>query len=216
MSVPRVGREGKREERPAGCRVCGSPAWWNGRRWVATVVTGVCGAVTYVAERVRLRARCSDRRCAGGSWTVYADGDYPQRTFQLDVVASATVQAALESRRAAEEAHLCSRRSVARWMRWCAGLADSDDLARLVVRLDADGLPLPAHAKVGSLAARASAAVSLWERLAAVLASRGVVLPSGRCGLQRLLCWQRESHGVVAWLTKPSPRLPVESWVAVM
>ena len=216
MSVPREGHGGKYEERPAECRVCGSPAWWNGRRWVAAVVTGVCGAVEYVTGRVRLRARCSDRRCAGGSWTVYADGDYPQRTFQLDVVASAVVQAALESRRAAKDTHLCSRRSVGRWMRWCVGLAESDDLARLVMHLDADGLPLPTPAKVDSLEARASAAVSLWERLAAVLASRGVPLPSGRCGLQRLLCWQRERRGGVAWLTQPSPRLPVESWAAVM
>ena len=51
----------------------------------------------------------------------------------------------------------------------------------------------------------------LWERLGEVLEARGVALPSGRCGLQRLLCWQRERHGLVAWLTKPaSPRLHVE------
>lgn len=54
-------------------------------------------------------------------------------------------------------------------------------------------------------------ALRLWERLADVLAHRGVALSDGRSGLQRVLGWQRERDGVVAWLTKPSsPRLRVD------
>ncbi|HET7293191.1 MAG TPA: hypothetical protein VFM88_12260 [Vicinamibacteria bacterium] len=168
-----------------------------------------------MTERVRRRARCSDRRCEAGSWTVHQGGDYPHRTFQLDVVGSAVVQAALEGRRAAAATHLCSRRSVGRWIRWCIGLAEGSEVAKLVVRLDPDGLP-PPRADGAGMDARAGWAVSLWERLGQVLAARGVALPDGRSGLQRLLCWQHERQGIVAWLTKPSPRLHVELLGLVM
>ncbi len=143
MSVPRGGRGGKYEERPAPCAVCGAAAWWNGRRIVAAVVGGVSVAAEYVTDRVRRRARCSDRGCEAGSWTVYVDGDYPHRTFQLDVVGSAVVQAAVEGRGAAADVHLCSGRSVGRWIRWCIGLAEMGEVAKLLVRLDSDGLPPP-------------------------------------------------------------------------
>jgi len=210
MSVPRKERGGKYEERPAPCRVCGSAGWWNGQRLVAAVVSGVAAVAEHVTDRVRRRARCSDRSCECASWTVHVSGDYPHRTFQLDVVGSAIVQAAVEGRQAAARSHLCSRRSVGRWVRWCVGLARAEDLARLVARLDCDGLP-PARAGGKSIEERASWAVGLWERLGEIIEARGVVLPTGRCGLQRLLCWQRERHGLVAWLTKAaSPRLHVE------
>lgn len=209
MSVSREGRGGKYQGRPAPCRVCGAATWWNGRRIVAAVVCGVAAVAEHVTDRVRRRARCSDRGCEAGSWTVRADGDYPHRTFQLDVVGSAVVQAAVEGQQAAARAHLCSRRSVGRWLRWCVELVEPEQLASVVARLDADGLPPPRGA-TPPIEGRASWAVRLWERLGELLEARGVVLPSGRCGLQRLLCWQRERDGVVAWLTKPaSPRLHV-------
>lgn len=216
MSVPRGGRRGKREERPGPCRLCGGSAWWNGVRCVAAMVVGVCGAVEYVVDRVRRRVRCTDRRCPAGSWTEYAAGDYPHRTFQLDVVSSAVLQGESESRAAAAEAHLCSRRSVSRWVRWCAGLATPEDLGRVVVRLDPDGLPAGLATPRAGIDTRASRCVSLWERLAAVLSDRGVVLPCGQSGMQRLLCWQHLHRGLVVWLTKSSPPLPVESWGTVM
>ncbi len=210
MSLPRGGRQGKYKERPAPCPVCGSAAWWNGKRMVAAVVSGICELAKHVTERVRRRARCSDRRCEAGSWTEYLEGDYPHRTFQLDVVSSAVVQSVREGRGAAARAHLCSRRSVGRWVGWCVGLVSAADLVKLVARLDADGVP-PPRPGGPSTDARASWAVSLWERLGQVLEQRGVSLSAGRCGLQRVLCWQRERHGVVAWLTKAaSPRLHVE------
>ena len=210
MSVPRSGRRGKYEERPASCRVCGAGAWWNGRRIVAAVVCGVAAVAEHVTDRVRRRARCSDRRCAAGSWTVHTGGDYPHRTFQIDVVSSAVMQASLEGRGAAAQNHLCSRRSLGRWLRWSIEFLEPERLAKLVARLDGDGLP-PPRGGGQSLEERASWAVRLWERLVELLEARGVLLPRGRCGLQRLLCWQRERHGVVAWLTKAaSPRLHVE------
>ena len=210
MSLPRGGRQGKYEERPAPCPACGAAAWWNGKRMVSAVVGGIRDLAKYVTDRVRRRARCSDRSCEAGSWTEYGDGDYPHRTFQLDVVSSAVVQSAREGCAAAARAHLCSRRTVGRWVCWCVGLASAEDLVKLVVRLDANGLP-PPRPEGASLLERASWVVGLWERLGQVLEERGVSLSAGRCGLQRVLCWQRERHGAVAWLTKESsPRLHVE------
>ena len=180
---------------------------------MAAVVLGVGGEVQYVPERVRRRFRCADRRCRGGSSTQYAEGDYPHRTFQLDVVASAVMQGERGSHSAAAEAHLCSRRSVGRWAGWCAGMAAPEELGRVVVRVDPDGLPAE---PAGTSEGLASRCVRLWERLAGVLCARGVILPCGRCGLQRLLCWQHECRGLVVWLTRSSPRLPVESWGTLM
>lgn len=210
MSLPRGGRQGKYEERPSPCPVCGAASWWNGRRIVAAVIGGARTVAEYVTGRVRRRARCSDRDCEAGSWTEYCEGDYPHRTFQLDVVSSAVVQAGREGCAAAASAHLCSRRSVGRWVCWCTELASAGALVKLVARLDGDGVP-PPRPEGPSRGARASWAVSLWERLGQLLDERGVGMSAGRCGLQRVLCWQRERHGIVAWLTKAaSPRLHVE------
>jgi hypothetical protein len=166
--------------------------------------------VEYVSGQVRRRACCSDRDCAAPSWTVYPPRSYPHRTFQLEVVSSAVAQvAAGGSAREAAERHLCSRRSVGRWRHWCAGLVAPEELAAAAVRLDADGLPAPARGG-GDARDVAGWALRLWERLAELLAHRGVALPEGRSGLQRVLCWQRERAGIVAWLTRPqSPRLRV-------
>ncbi len=211
MSIPCEERQGKRKERPEPCRVCGAAAWWNGSRMVSAVVCGVANAVEYVSGQVRRRARCSDRGCPAPSWTMYPQGSYPHRTFQLDVVSSAVAQvAAGESARQAAERHQCSRRSVSRWRGWCAQLVVPEELAAAAVRLDPDGLPPPAR---GGKEAKDQAgwALRLWERLADVLGHRGVTLPEGRSGLQRMLAWQHERDGVVAWLTKPSsPRLRVD------
>jgi len=211
MSIPREAGGGKQILRPGPCRFCGAPAWWNGSRVVAAVVCGLVATVEYIAEEVRRRARCSDRSCPAGSWTVYPRERYPHRTFQLDVVSSIVAQvAAGESGRQAAERHQCSRRSVSRWQRWCAQLVAPEELAAAAVRLDPDGLPPPVR---GGREAKDEAgwALRLWERLADVLAHRGVALPNGRSGLQRTLAWQREGNGVVAWLTKPSsPRLRVD------
>lgn len=211
MSISCAARGRKQILRPDPCRVCGAPAWWNGSRVVAAVVCGLVATVEYVAAQVRRRARCSDRHCPSGSWTVYPVGAYPHRTFQLDVVSSAVAQvAAGENRREAAERHQCSRRSVARWLRWCTDLVSPEQLAAACVRLDADGLPPPGRGGTG-IEGRSGWALALWQRLADLLAHRGVAVPDGRSGLGRVLAWQRERLGEVAWLTKPpSPRLRVD------
>jgi hypothetical protein len=179
---------------------------------VSAVVCGIADAVEYASGQVRRRACCSERGCSAASWTVYPAGSYPHRTFQLDVVSSAVAQvAAGQSVRRAAERHQCSRRSVSRWRSWCsAGLVAAEGLASAAARLDPDGLPPPARAGRDAQG-QAGWALRLWERLADVLAHRGVGLPAGRSGLQRVLCWQHEREGVVVWLTKPqSPRLRVD------
>lgn len=211
MSIPCQARGGKQTLRPDPCGLCGAPAWWNGIRVVSAVVCGLAGAVEYASGQVRRRACCSDRECPAPSWTVYPPRTYPHRTFQLDVVSSAVAQvAAGESARQAAERHTCSRRSIGRWRRWCAQLVAPQELTAAVVRLDPDGLPSPLRGgREGK--DQGGWALRLWERLADVLAHRGVALPEGRSGLQRVLGWQREREGVVAWLTKPvSPRLRVD------
>lgn len=211
MSIPRKEGGGKRKDRPEPCRLCGAAAWWNGSRVVSAVVCGVGAAVQYVSGQVRPRACCSDGCCPAPSWTVYPSDAYPHRTFQLDVVSSAVAQvAAGESRQQAAARHQCSRRSVSRWRGWCAELVTPEDLTAAVVRLDPDGLPPPQRGGVEGRDA-GGWTLRLWERLGDVLVHRGVALPDGRSGLQRVLAWQRQRDGVVAWLTKPSsPRLRVD------
>jgi len=92
-------------------------------------------------------------------------------------------------------------------------MAAPEELGRVVARVDPDGLPAEPGTPGAGLASRC---VGLWERLAGVLWARGVILPCGRCGLQRLLCWQHERRGLVVWLTRSSPPLPVESWSTLM
>jgi Homeodomain-like domain-containing protein len=211
MSIPCEAGRGKRKERPEPCRLCGAAGWWNGIRVVSAVVCGVAAAVEYASGQVRRRACCSAHGCPAPSWTVYPRGSYPHRTFQLDVVSSAVTQVASgQSVERAAAAHQCSRRSVRRWRKWCAELVAPEQLAMAVARLDADGLPPPARAD-GERRDEAGWALGLWQRLADVLAQRGVALSAGRSGLQRVLCWQHEREGVVAWLTKAqSPRLRVD------
>ena len=211
MSVtPSPLRGKKKAVRPDPCRVCGTPAWWNGSRVVAEVIQEVGHGIRRVIDVLRPRAKCSGRHCPAGSWTIYGAGAYPHRTFQLDVVASAVATVAIgqQSRRATADAHACSRRSVARWVRWTAGLAAPEDLARLTARLDPEGLPPPAPVADGDVK-RAGAVLRLLEHLADVLRRRGVVLPGRGPGLGRLLVAQRARFGDVCWLTKASPPLRV-------
>jgi hypothetical protein len=184
MSIPCEKRLGKQKERPEPCPVCGAEAWWNGSRVVSAVVCGLGSVVEYITEQVRRRTCCSDRSCPASSWTVYPNGSYPHRTFQLDVVISAVAQVSGgESTGRTPERHACSRRSVSRWRRWCAELVAPEELAAAAVRVDPDGLPPPRRDSQDTHD-QAGWALRLWERLAGLLAHRGVALPEGRTGLQ--------------------------------
>ncbi len=206
-STPR----GKKAARPDPCRVCGAPSWWNGGRLVAEVIHDVGQGVRRVIDVLRQRARCSDLRCIGGSWTIYPAGAYPHRSYQLGVVASVVAEVCFgcRSRRVVAERHDCSRRSVARWVRWTAGLARPEDLARLCARLDPEGLPPPTLATADGEVRRAGAVLRLLDHLANVLLRRGVALPGDGAGLLRLLTAQRARFGDVCRLTRSSPPLRV-------
>ncbi len=139
------------------------------------------------------------------SWTVYEEGDYPHRVFQLDVVVSAVcmVVVGVSTLTTTATAHLCSRDSVRRWLRWVEALADPRDLEQLCSRLDSDGLPPPLLPQSRG----AAKVIVLLERLVELLSSRGVELPGRGAGLVRLLADRLERFGEVFYLLKASPPL---------
>jgi len=214
MDVPPTGKRCKKhEDRPGPCPVCGRPAWWNGTRWVKRVVSLVAASLHTAEQVVRRRARCSDRSCPGGSWTVYEPGGYPHRTFLLSVIAFAA--AAISVCRGAtltSVAHECGcdRRSVRRWLGWVAGLGSVEDLQRACARLDPDGVPPPAARRTSGVVAYACAVVGLLDHLSELLRRRGVTLEAGP-GLASILRHQLDRFGEVYRLTRSSPRLRVAS-----
>jgi len=205
-SIPRS----KKAVRPDPCRVCGSPSWWNGGRVVAEVIHELGRGARRVIDVLRQRARCSDGRCAAGSWTIYPTDAYPHRSYQLGVVAAAVAEiCGGGSRRAVAEHHDCSRRSVSRWVRWTAHLASPADLARLCARLDPDGLPPPIPATAPGEVSRARSVLRLLDHLGDVLLRRGVAWPGQGPGLVRVLTTQRARFGDISWLTRSSPALRI-------
>jgi hypothetical protein len=168
------------------------------------------GTVEHVSGVVRRRVRCSSGCCVPGSWTLYEQGDYPHRLFQLEVVVSAVLLALQEARTLARVAvvHLCGRDSVARWRRWVESLAVAQDLAQWCARLDPSGLPPPSGPPGEALAGRL---LRLLEGLADLLAEQGVGRPGPASGLTRLLTDQRERFGLVFYLTQSSPPLRADS-----
>jgi len=206
-STPRC----KKAVRPDPCRVCGAAAWWNGGHIVAEVLHDLAQGTRRVIDVLRRRARCSDRRCAVGSWTIYPAGAYPHRSYQLCVVAAAVADVCFggDSRQTVATRHDCSRRSVARWVRWTARLASPADLAQLCARLDPEGFPPPTPTPAAAEVSRAGSVLRLLDHLGDVLLRRGVALLGRGPGLLRLLAAQRARFGDVCWLTRSSPPLRV-------
>lgn len=171
------------------------------------------GKVQRESDSIRRRARCSDRDCEGGSWTVYAVAAYPHRVFQLAVTVSAVTQVIFGSAvslAAVATRHACSRRSLARWIAWIAGLADPGHLARACARLDPDGIARSVLASVDTIRKRAGAVLRLFDRLVAILRDRGVRLPGRGPGLIRMLRHQWVRFRDVRLLTKSAPPLRVD------
>jgi len=195
---------GKYSERPPRCADCAGPAWWNGKRRVAECRKR--GDLEYVPDLVRRRACCPSPDCPRGSWTVYEEDSYPHRVFALDLVVSAVAAVVLgrATLTAAANAHWCSRDTVRRWVGWVSRLAEPTELMRVCTRLEPRGLP-------GGLALsdmpRGAAVLHLLDRLADLLADRGVQLRPLWSGLARILADQLERLGAVFFLTKPSPPL---------
>jgi len=178
---------------------------------VAEVLHDLDQGVRRVIDVLRQRARCSDRHCAAGSWTIYPAGAYPHRSYQLCVVAATVAEVCFAGgrRRAVAARHDCSRRSVSRWVRWTAQLASPEDLGRLCARLDPEGLPPPTPPPAEGEVSRAGSVLRLLDHLGDVLLRRGVGLPGRGPGLLRILTAQLARFGDVAWLTRASPPLRV-------
>ena len=204
--LPAQSRVGKYSERPAPCQGCGSPAWWDGVRIVASVDKGKDGSVDHHPDVVRRRACCSSPECPVGSWTVYEEGAYPHRTFQLDVVASAVLMVVMggSTLTAAGKEHECGRDSVRRWLQWVSSLVEPRELEKMCAQLDPDGMPSRVE-RAGQ--SRAVQVLWLLERLADLLTLQGVPLCRSGAGLTRILRHIFDRFGDLLWLTRLSPPL---------
>ena len=196
----------ERTARPPPCDRCSSPGWWNGWRRVFAVVAVLLGVERQ--ERWLPRAKCSS---CGHGFTVYPDGLYPQRQFQLDVVAGAVAEVTLGggTAPAAATAVGAIERSVRRWTRWVARLCEVADLCALAARLDPEaptGAGLPAHDPTHPTRGRAGQVLVALEHLGAALRRRGVAV-AARTGLAFVLAWQWTTHGLVVGLVAGVRRL---------
>jgi len=204
--LTKITKERKRPERPPPCRLCDGRSWWNGWRLVfPTVATLVAGVVEWW-ELPLAKAKCS--ACKHG-FTCYPPGIYPQRRYQLDVVADVVADVALgdvSARHAAEMARATAS-SARRWVAWVAALAKPRDLLATAARLDPDA---PIGAGLAAVATRAPAAhvLAALEQLGSALVRAGVAAAE-RTGLGRVLGWQHAAHGAVFGLgdsgLRPSP-----------
>ena len=202
MEVLPNARQRKYDNRPPPCVDYTGPAWWDGQRKVGAVRQG--GSGPEYEQEVRRRAKCASKDCPRGSFTVYERDAYPHRGFPLEEVASAVSEVAVggQTQDAVARKHGCSRRSVGRWVRWVAALAEPAVLMRCCTQLTSSGLPGGTVVEC-----RAGAVLHLLDRLAELLGERGVRLPHFSCGLVRLLVDQLRRLGAIFWLTKSSPPL---------
>lgn len=217
MSLPRSRPSRKHEERPPPCGVCGACAWWNGWREVTRRRRGTSGRVEIQPGERLHRAKCSRPSCPAPSWTVYPAGRYPDRRFELDVVAHAVAESAFErdedgratSFAAIGRRYSCSGRSVSRWTGWVARLTDVESLARECVRIDPEGMPAAVRPEATDSRARAGWALAVVDRFADLL-EKGNVLPRGQePSLVRILDDQRLRHGARLPLRALSPPLSI-------
>lgn len=200
------GDKRRKQDRPPQCVLCGACTWWDGVRRVCNV-RKLGDRVEAAVEEVRSRARCPRQDCPRRSFTVYPEDAYPHRGFRLGVVVSA-VSAVLggERRYAVAAQHECCGDSVRRWVRWTDSLVgDVNELGRACSKLTGDGLP---GAVPIERVPRACGVLHLLDRLAELLAGRGLELPEPQApGLVRLLTYLLQRSGEVFWLTKSSPPL---------
>jgi hypothetical protein len=212
MQVPRRGVKGKYPERPPLC-ICFSEAWWNGTREVCAVCMRD-GSAKHITGIVCRRARCRSEDC-GKSWTVYEPYDsYPHRVFWLAVVVSAVSAVVFNkaTMTAAAKTHQCCRDSVRRWLLWVERLADPADLMRVCTQLDCTGMP---GATATTDMPKAGAVIYLMDRLAELLAQRGVMQQrSTGLGLISVLKRQLGIFGQVFYLKNLSPPMRADVFAA--
>jgi hypothetical protein len=146
---------------------------------------------------------------------VYPLGRYPDRRFDLDVVASAVATGVYgrddEDRpmtwAAIAKGYACSGRSVSRWTVWVAGLTDVEALARICTRIDPEGMPAAVRPEAKDSRARAGQALAVFDRFAALLENRNVLARGSEPSIVRILDDQRLRHGVRFPLRYLSPPL---------
>lgn len=197
-------RRKARTTRPPPCPRCACPrCWWDGERGVHVVDVGVGddGGGSRRSVAMRDRAKCIACRV---SFTVYEQGHYPRRQYQLDVVAVAVAAVAIgqQPARAAAGVASASATSVRRWTAWVAGLVEPSDVLAATRTLDPDapaGAGLSAGEGTSPLRSRAARVLAVLEALGAALVRRGVALVA-RTGLGRVLAWQHRLHGEVVGL----------------
>lgn len=195
--------------------VCGAEAWWNGWREVTGRHLGASGRVEIQPALQLHRAKCSKQDCSAPGWTVYPAGRYPDRRFDLDVVAHAVGESAFdrdaEGRATAfasiARRYSCSGRSVSRWTDWVAGLTDIEALARECVRIDPDGMPAAGRPDSVAKRARAGWALAVFDRFAELLEQRSVLPAGPHPSLVRILDDQRARHGLRFPVRNLSPPL---------
>mgnify|MGYP001765696202 CR=1 FL=1 len=131
---------------------------------------------------------------------------YPHRVFWLQVVVSAVSAVVFNqaTMTAAARAHQCGRDSIRRWVMWVQRLAEPFDLMRLCTVLDGTGMP--GAAVVGHMPT-AGAVIYLMDRLAELLAQRGVTMTNAEpaSGLIWVLKRQLEIFRQVFYLKDVSP-----------
>lgn len=218
MSLSRCGPASKCAERPSPCEVCGADSWWNGWREVTRRHLSSGGVEIQPGQRLH-RAKCSKRGCPAPSWTVYPPGRYPERRFDLDVVAQAVAESAFERNEdgratafaAIGQRYACSGRSVSRWTGWVARLTDTEALARECIRIDPEGMPAAVRPQASEADSRARAgwALAVFDRFAALLERSGVLPRGPQPSLVRILDDQRLRHGVHLALRALSPPLSI-------
>jgi hypothetical protein len=147
------------------------------------------------------RAKCSS--CRHG-FACRPPELYPERQFQLDVVAEVVAAVAIGAEPAAKAAAraTASPTSARRWTAWIARLAPPSALFAVAQRID-PGASIGAGTSTAlpTSKGRSQAALVLGalEELGSALVRRGVVLVS-RTGLGRVLEWQHRAHGDVVHL----------------
>jgi hypothetical protein len=138
------------------------------------------------------------------SVTCYPPGFYPRRQYQLDVVAGAVaaVEVGGEGVAVTAASTSASPRSVWRWLRWIATLADVATLHAIAAQVD----PTTAPVATATPRSTSTAVLAALELLGGALVRVGIDVVE-RTGLGRVLGWQHRAHGVVLRLVTGATRL---------
>jgi hypothetical protein len=157
-----------------------------------------------------------------GSWTIYEEGGYPYRRFDLAVLISAGAELAVEPEATftSVAARLgCHRTTVARAVAWIAGIHEVDELVQTCARMDPDGLPpppplaLPSSPRIpprtAAIRRAAGHVLRLLDRLGDLFRRWRVPLEVDS-GLIAILRRQFLATGEVLWLIRPSPPMLVD------